>query len=134
MKRILVSSGAPWEPVVGYSRAIRVGRYVHVSGTAAVDESGNVIGKGDPYEQTMYICRKIKSALEQAGATIDQVVRTRMYVTDIGRWEEVGRAHGEFFRGIGPATSMVEVKRLISPEMLVEIEAEAIIDEEEDDR
>jgi enamine deaminase RidA (YjgF/YER057c/UK114 family) len=130
MIRLSISSGASWEPIVGYSRAVRVGGHVFVSGTAAVDAEGNIVGKGDPYEQTAFICRKIQTALEQAGATLKHVVRTRMYVVNIKDWEDIGRAHGEYFGSIRPATAMIQVSALISPEMLVEIEADAIIDEE----
>ena len=126
MKRINISSGAKWEDIVGYSRAVRIGNIVEVSGTAPVD-GDKVNGIGDAYEQTKFCLQKIEKALIEAGATLEDVVRTRMFVTDISKWEEVGRAHGEFFRDIKPVTSMVEVKALIDPEMLVEIEATAII-------
>jgi enamine deaminase RidA (YjgF/YER057c/UK114 family) len=128
-KRTNISTGTPWESKVGYSRAVRVGNIVHVSGTTASDEQGNVHGLGDPYAQSVYILKKIERALGEAGATMAHVVRTRMYVIDISQWQEVGRAHGEFFADIRPVSTMVEVRKLVSPEHLVEIEVEAIITE-----
>ena len=128
-KRINISSGAKWEDIVGYSRAVKVGNMIEVAGTTAVDERGEIVGLNDPYEQTKYALAKIEKALIEAGASMQDVVRTRMFVTDISKWEEVGRAHGEFFRTVKPAASMIEVKGLIDPKLLVEIEVTAIIAE-----
>ncbi len=127
MDRTNFSSGAKWEEVVGYSRAVKVGNTVEVTGTVAVDDNSNLVGGDSAYEQTRYVIQKIEKVLERAGASLKDVVRTRIFVTDISRWEEYGKAHGEFFREIRPCTTMVEISKLIAPEYLVEIEATAII-------
>lgn len=134
MNRRSVSSGTPWERVVGYSRAVRVGPFILISGTTATDQSGEIVGVGDPYAQMVQAIRNIQTALERLGGTLGDVVRTRIYVTNVAQWEDIGRAHGEFFQVIRPAATMVEVRRLIDPRMLVEVEVDAIVDDASTDR
>lgn len=128
-RRTNYSSGAIWEDLVGYSRAVKVGNHIEISGTVAADENGHAVGRNDAYQQTVFILQKIEKALKEAGASMKDVVRTRMFVTDIGRFEEYAKAHGEFFSSIKPCTSMIEVKALVAPEYLIEIEATAILEE-----
>jgi enamine deaminase RidA (YjgF/YER057c/UK114 family) len=127
IERQNISSGTKWEAVAGYSRAVRIGNRIEVAGTTAVDDGGNVVGTGDPYEQTRFILAKIEEALGEAGATMQDVVRTRMFVTDISQWEAISQAHGEYFRDVRPAATMVEIQGLIEPEMLIEIEITAVV-------
>lgn len=127
--RLNISSGVKWEDIIGYSRAVRVGNVIEVAGTTAIDEAGNLVGADDPYEQTRYIITKIEKAIIKAGASLKDIARTRIFTTDISRWEEIGKAHGEFFREIKPASTMVEVKSLINPAMMVEMEATVMLQE-----